>query len=178
MCATILRNLWLRKNSFLLDNKFPGPKQVVSSALLQLTFYREGNNFTPGQQVVSSANPQGCVIKNWAKPQGKILKCNWDAALNLTTAGLGGIVRDSGGEVLVTLCCRSSSRLKPVVAEASALWTAMFICWELGLADIVFEGDCLQVINAVNDHKTSEDELSPILFDVHYMLRQFSQVGM
>lgn len=88
-------------------------------------------------------NALGLTTKKWAKPLGGLLKCNWDVAINPTTIGLGGIVWNSKGEVLATFYSNISVMLKPVVAEATALWKTMLICRELGLSEILFEGECL-----------------------------------
>lgn len=38
--------------------------------------------------------------------------------------------------------------------------------------DILFEGDCLQVIKAMNNRKIIDDELSPIVFNISIMVQQ------
>lgn len=52
LCAIILRKLWLRRNSFLFDNKFDKPKVVVQSALLQLETFQVGSYFIPHANVI------------------------------------------------------------------------------------------------------------------------------
>lgn len=78
------------------------------------------------------------------------MKTNWDVAINTTTniSGLGGLMRYSNREVLVSFCCSINSLTKLKLAEALALRKAMSICWELELPNVLFEGDCLQVIKA------------------------------
>lgn len=58
------------------------------------------------------------AMKGWMKLQGIQVKANWDAALKVeaNTTGLGGLVRDSNGEVLVSFFCCLPSNLKPILA--------------------------------------------------------------
>lgn len=105
-------------------------------------------------------------MKGWLKPQENQVKANWDAALKVeaNTTGMGGLHRDSNGEVLVFFCWCLPSKLKHILAEAAALRKAMIICQELNLANVIFEGDCLQVTNADNRAQVNNVELSPIIF--------------
>lgn len=88
----------------------------------------------------------------WQAPsQGKI-KVNWDATIDKKKGliGFGVIARDSKGRVLVA---RSSSKpvcIEPVMAESWAGLHVVLFCKEIGLFDIVAEGDALQVVKEIN----------------------------
>lgn len=45
----------------------------------------------------------------------------------------------------------------------------MTICWELGFTGVVFEGDCSRVVIAAKTAFPAEDDLCPIIYDVHHM---------
>lgn len=64
--------------------------------------------------------------------------------------GVGGLARDSTGEVLATFSSSYHFALPPDIAKATALRKALQLCHELGLRDVIFQGDCLKVINAIN----------------------------
>lgn len=46
------------------------------------------------------------------------------------------------------------------------------MCWDLNLANTIFEGDCLRVVLSINGIRNSENELNPILHDIRFMLQQ------
>lgn len=95
--------------------------------------------------------------KRWEKPMKHWLKANWDAAVDSTTkqTGLGLVIRDSEGEIQVSACSKLCPNFQPVLAEATALRYAMLISRDLGLHQVIFEGDRRRVANEVNSsHET------------------------
>lgn len=114
--------------------------------------------------------------KGWMKPHGTQVKVNWDVALNnkVNTTGLGGLIRDSRGEVLISFCCCVQHHLQPVLVEVSVLRRTMTICLDLNISNIFFEGDYLQVVKAVNSPQASNTKLNPFIFDIQLLLLQNS----
>lgn len=55
--------------------------------------------------------------------------------------GLGVIIRDESGEIMVSIYTNISYNMKLIIAEGMALRKAMEICAELGFARVIFEGD-------------------------------------
>ena len=78
-----------------------------------------------------------------------VYKINFDGATFIDTysAGLGVVARDLDGMVITPLSERI--RLPPTVAdlEALACRRAILFALELGLQDVVFEGDSEVIIN-------------------------------
>lgn len=99
---------------------------------------------------------------------------NWDAAVNqqANTIGIGGIVRDSDGEVLATFRIPQAPAQKPEVAEALALRKSMQVCLEIGLKQVVFEGNCQTVVRAATSTEENRSEIAAILHDIRFLLRQ------
>lgn len=75
------------------------------------------------------------------------------------------------GEVLAAFCSSWPSVLQPLIAEAMALWKTMTIAKDLGFTNVEFEGDCKLVVVAINSNIPFHDAISPIVFDIHQMLR-------
>lgn len=46
----------------------------------------------------------------------------------------------------------------------------MLLFWDLGLFDILFEGDCLSIVNVVNSPQTLDDVMRPIIYDICCLL--------
>ena len=86
-------------------------------------------------------------LTHWLPPSPSVYKVNFDDATfwDIATVGLGVVVRDSEGLVIAALSERM--RLPPTVAalEALACKRSILFAIELGLQEVVFEGD-LEVI--------------------------------
>lgn len=85
------------------------------------------------------------AVQKWTKPQGNQVKTNCDAAVSsiTNTTRLGGLIKDASSEVLVSFCSSCSYALKPEIVEALALRKAISISWDLGISNVMFEGDYL-----------------------------------
>lgn len=65
------------------------------------------------------------------------------------TSGFWGILRDSNGDILLSMCIPQSIMQRPEVMEALSLWRMMEICDKLKIENVIFKGDCLAVVKAV-----------------------------
>ncbi|KAL5812537.1 hypothetical protein ACOSQ3_027487 [Xanthoceras sorbifolium] len=68
--------------------------------------------------------------------------------------GLGALVRDSSGVVLLTDINSITGLLAPAVAEAKAILFDLSIAFEWGITHLVVESDCASVIKLLNDGMT------------------------
>jgi hypothetical protein len=84
-------------------------------------------------------------------PSGGLLKLNWDAALNasLRTMGMGAVLRDGTGKVIAALAQVVPQVHDSSTTEAVALWRAIQMCNGQSFGRVMFEGDCLTVVNVV-----------------------------
>lgn len=73
---------------------------------------------------------------------------------------------------MVSYCISFTPLMKPELAEAMTLTKVMTKCWELNLSNIIFEGDYHIVVKAANYPKTNEGEMSPIIYDIQFMLHR------
>lgn len=101
------------------------------------------------------------------------MKVNWDGALDMQTQviDMGGIVRDSEGEVIASICSNLSHYTLLVIAEALALRWVMILYEEMGLTQLSFEGDFLIVVKAACGLKVGNKVLGPInVYDIQNLL--------
>lgn len=84
------------------------------------------------------------------------MNANWDVDVGVKsmTIGLGVIITDAAGEVQVSLACTIKANLQPIIAEARALRRAMELCAYLGFSNVIFEGDCQEIVKAPMHNKT------------------------
>jgi ribonuclease HI len=90
------------------------------------------------------------VVK-WRSPPSNMVKLNWDAGLNAKEGrvGLGFVIRDTLGNCLAARSMSLEIQTDAPTAEAFAAIHALIFCKELGHTNIIFEGDALNVIKAI-----------------------------
>ena len=84
---------------------------------------------------------------SWKHVQSQLQCC---CLQELHHAGLGVIIRDWRDEAIGALSMSVPATQSVVELEALACCRAMQFAMELGLQDVVFEGDSLQVIQAIS----------------------------
>jgi hypothetical protein len=91
------------------------------------------------------------VIK-WKSPEVGWFKENWDVALDRTTKcmGIGIIIRDHWEMVNAALSSTVEAYPEPVAAKVMGTLRATEFCRDLGQKDIILEGDCSNVVQALN----------------------------
>ena len=87
----------------------------------------------------------------WSPLPEVCFKENFDASLfnGTNSVGIGVVVRDHLGCVIATLSQQVNSIHSVDIAEALAARQAVVLARELSLFNMIFEGDCLRVIQAL-----------------------------
>ncbi|KAF5481803.1 hypothetical protein F2P56_002425 [Juglans regia] len=127
--------------------------------------YKSAQSFQDGDAATTTARVQ---LKKWQKPDVNEVKANWDAATDMEAKrmGMGIVIRDEEGEVLVFICDVRKHVVDPALAESWALWKALEICNELALSKVIFEGDAASVINRINKDVEDQSSMGHILEDI------------
>ncbi|XP_010241360.1 PREDICTED: uncharacterized protein LOC104585986 [Nelumbo nucifera] len=145
-CFSIIWNIWLARNELIFNQKSWSPEMIINKE----------NSLFLSQSIhnlqISSANTQPTstrVLQNlWVKPSLGSLKLNFDGANSTSESGIGLIIRDGFGEVVV-------ARAIPVEAnsasttEAFALFEGIKLALQLDLNLIIFEGDAKILIDSL-----------------------------
>ena len=86
-----------------------------------------------------------------------MLKIIFDGAIfaEEKSSGLGVIIHDRKGLVIVSMATRVPQQLRPVEIEALAASKALEFASELGIANVVLEGDSQVVMSALKSKNTS-----------------------
>ncbi|KAG7941873.1 hypothetical protein I3843_16G069700 [Carya illinoinensis] len=148
----ILRGLWYRRNQLVFEGKFENPSRVVTNAISSLKCFQ-----TSQADMIQIKVPSPVRRKdtNWKPPDVGVSKLNFDAAIDKVgnRMGLGIVARNHLGELLFSF---STSRLfsgTSDTAEAAGLWKAMDLAVELGIRNVVYEGDAERIIKGVTEEK-------------------------
>ncbi|XP_065634433.1 uncharacterized protein LOC136069632 [Quercus suber] len=124
----------------------------------------------------SSSRPQ--VAQKWRPPAPNIYKINFDTAVSRASnlAGLGVIARDSRGDPIGALTMLVPFRQSVAELEALACLRAVQFALEIGLTQVVVEGDSVIVIEALQNGSGQFASYGNILEDVRSLLSHFQYV--
>ncbi|KAF5477506.1 hypothetical protein F2P56_004140 [Juglans regia] len=170
LVATVMRNMWWRRNAFIFENIFKGPSELFLQAQGTLKGFIEANS--EGDGAIKGGERQEEEVR-WKGPRSGFVKVNWDASLDVEKKmkGVGIIVRDEVGEVMLSLCGSDPGLCNPVVAELQALWRALKLCAELQWNKVIFKGDALGIIQAVNRKECCWEWHGQVVDDIKLILQ-------
>ena len=102
---------------------------------------------------VELSPPRPQVIQRWRPPDPYFYKINFDAAVFQVSnlAGVGVIARDNRGDPIGMLTMPIPFRQSVVELEALACQRAVQFALEIGLNQVVIEGDSVTVIEALKN---------------------------
>ncbi|XP_022841874.1 uncharacterized protein LOC111365549 [Olea europaea var. sylvestris] len=136
---------WFRRNKMVHDQLHLSPQQIIATALAKKPPAESGLtiNVTPGVPLQKY---------RWSAPPTNALKLNTDGALffDSNKAGLGIILHDHDGEIILAASRPENSLLEPEHIEAAALVRGLQLCLNLGISHLLVESDCLFLVNEVN----------------------------
>lgn len=103
---------------------------IMNTAKSQIESFgkaEQGRRTTSTKLIVAAA-------MTWCKPKAGFLKINWDAAIDVVgkRMGIGFIVRDHAGGVMVSMVATKRNVSDPTTAEAIAAWTIVKACTAMG----------------------------------------------
>lgn len=84
--------------------------------------------------------------------------------------GVGIVVRDSDGRVVAAIATVIQFIFDPPPAEAMAAWRAVLLCRKLGFTHMIFEGDSLSIVFALNSESPCWHRYGHVIEDVRIWL--------
>jgi hypothetical protein len=150
--ATTARRLWMRKNPMVHGENFIHPNQIIKEVGIAIDDFQQVN--LPEKKDVQKTQHDGPVM--WQPLPVNIVKINWDAAVDHRNRriGLGCIAQNSEGVFLARRSITKECVVDPSIAEALATVYAVLFGNERGFRQIIFEGDTLQTVQAINENNT------------------------
>ncbi|XP_042974779.1 uncharacterized protein LOC122306417 [Carya illinoinensis] len=167
--ALTATKLWHRRNKFVFESSFISPLQVskfVSSRKSEV----EELNSQPKKQPLPTQAP---VV--WCKPPTDFYKINRDAAIDKVNCmvGIGVAVRYWDGLVTATLRSPKNSFPDPLLGEALAALRAVQLGLEIGLHNVIFEGDSKLVVSGINSCAEDWSTAGLIFLDIKKLLLSY-----
>ncbi|XP_008352644.1 uncharacterized protein LOC126611859 [Malus sylvestris] len=113
------------------------------------------------------------TMHKWQKPVHGWIKCNFDGAWDENRALRRSrvVVRDKNGKFVVVKSVQFSRVCSPMLVEILAICAAMEVGRQLEATCLIFEGDALLVIKALQrDTVANNGPFGHLLHDIHLML--------
>ncbi|XP_048493125.1 uncharacterized protein LOC125493684 [Beta vulgaris subsp. vulgaris] len=113
----------------------------------------------------------GSVITKWEAPGQDLLKLNVDAAFKKEArVGMGAVLRDCVGDVLMAMCDLWKGECEVHVGEAMAVRQGIKVAMEAGFLSFIIETDNTTVYHALKNKKTEASAFGLILKDIYLLL--------
>lgn len=115
-------------------------------------------------------------LKSWSPPQIGWYKVNIDGAVfkYIGHCGIGVVVQNDKGLIMGALCKNFPYPLGALEVEAKAAEVGVIFAWELGLREIILEGDFQVVMQAVSDASLAPISIQQLIVGVKSGLASFS----
>jgi ribonuclease HI len=173
--AVTTREIWRRRNVVLHGGVFSHPSMVTKCTAEALRQFKQVTIQDPNQEEdepVEIGDGVGCI---WQAPPQGTYKANWDIAVSSGNRfmGVGVVIRDGNGLVSATKSTTVSEIFEPAAGEALAARQATEFCRDLGLFDIILEGDSLMVTRALEGKDENWLRFGQIVEDTKLVLRSF-----
>lgn len=172
-CA--LWTIWKQRSSAIFDKKEPNPIATilqVNSLILDLVKINEDRILPRVPRP-----PKSQYSKFWRPPRPDYVKINTDAGFDVhRQIGSAGIVaRNHKGEIVFGLT-KMFPASSPLIAEALAFREAAAVAVSFGIARVVIESDCLEVVRACRKEIVKREILN-IVSDIHQFAQDLQLCG-
>ncbi|KAL0009143.1 hypothetical protein SO802_010645 [Lithocarpus litseifolius] len=153
-------NLWNRRNKMRVEEVVWPLNKIAGVARRHLQEF---------QLVRRCPSKKVCAQRpRWKPPDSGFVKANFDGAIfeDLSAAGIGVAVRNEHGEVVATLAEKIPIPNSIFTLETLAARRAVLFVQELGLRNVVFEGDSESSIQAISNRLLSHSSCGHIIHDI------------
>ncbi|KAK7850299.1 hypothetical protein CFP56_001159 [Quercus suber] len=137
--------IWKDRNDIRHRGRLWSGQAVTRSLLCSLEEFQLAN-----ERLMANAK-RNHVVK-WALPQAGCYKVNVDRVVfsKKKQSGVGVVVKDGAIQVIATLSKKQYSSLGPLEIEAKAMEIGVTFAMKVGVGDVTFEGDSLEICNAIH----------------------------
>ncbi|KAK8715938.1 hypothetical protein V6N13_043262 [Hibiscus sabdariffa] len=160
LLLVIFWSIWFSRNKLVHEGYRNSVYEVVSFA----------NAFIHEQDSISVLNGTTgpLVLSRWEAPPHPAIKVNFDSAFNQQNSSVisGAIRRSSEGLVMAACVIPHSNVPDAFVAEAVVCQQAVQFVKDMGLLNVIIEGDSLTVIKKLNYDSHDRSIIAPIIADI------------
>lgn len=154
-------NIWLGRNRWVFDCKKIEFMEVVARAVNGALEYGMTQGGNRGLRRRSEEEIR------WKPPEQDMLKLNTDAAVfKHIGIGLGGVIRDSAGEVQLATCRGLMGYDSAELAEALSVRHGLSEAVEAGFLNLIIETDCAKVFKYLNEGRCEATSFGRVITDI------------
>lgn len=157
MTMMLLWQIWNERNSWVFDKKRNDPRIACDRALRYLGEHEAATVRNECSNVCASA---GC--STWQPPDEGWWKLNIDAAVQSDRVGVGMVVRDNTGDMVMGAGCKLELNCAAKLAEARAALFGLQYAFDAGYRKVVLESDCSSLIDLLKG-KASEASITQMI---------------
>ena len=163
--------IWNRRNNLRLGKPATPLNELVTQAQDRLREFQLYN--------FATITPVGRPPTRWQAPSSNTYKVNFDGTLFTAenSAGLGVVIRNSEGQVMLSLSEKTSLPFTAIEVEALATRRALKLALEIGFQQITLEGDSQILILALVNNTHSLSSFGHILKDIQFLASCFSKIN-
>ena len=163
--------IWNRRNNLRLGKPAAPLSELIPQAQDRLRKFKLYN--------FSTIIPMGRPPTSWQAPNSNTYKVNFDGALFAAenSAGLGVVIRNSEGQVMLSLSEKTTLPFTAIKVEALAARRALKLALETRFQQITLEGDSQTLISALVNNTHSLSSFGHIMKDIQYLASCFSKIN-
>ncbi|XP_030969947.1 uncharacterized protein LOC115990240 [Quercus lobata] len=123
-------------------------------------------------------NQETVMNLSWQPPEGMMYKLNFDAAVltDTSASGVGVIIRNDRGQVMVALSSKGLAVTNSKEAEVLACRQAMEFVLDAGFSDLIMEGDDSNVIRSIVSAQIDWSHLGNLYDDIRCLAGRLRHV--
>ncbi|XP_021839401.2 uncharacterized protein [Spinacia oleracea] len=168
--ATLVWACWCYRNKAVFEEGEIEPVQVATGFARLVNVIKQYNErvapHTNGSVVASACS--------WSPPPQGTVKINIDAHLYSTGVGVGVVIRDYRGVVLVAAVKRTDAAWSPNVAEASIALYGVALAKRLGYEKVMLECDAINIVRTIDKNEEGAPPIFLFFNDIRRVKSQFS----
>ena len=164
--------LWFNRNEIRFGGARKAGKDMVRWATHYLEEYWAANESEGSAPVVLERSV------SWLLPWTNWFKINVDGAMfaSLKAVGLGVIIRDDRGRVEAAMSRKVMAPLGALEAEAKAFEAGLLLARDIGIQDVILEGDSLVIYNALCEVSLPPSSIASIMVGMLDLCKTFMRI--
>ncbi|KAF5470900.1 hypothetical protein F2P56_011387 [Juglans regia] len=162
--SLIAWGMWYRRNQMLHEDVVLTAMQAVENALITYKSHLQVHE------------PHGeRKVCRWMPPDQGTLKLNVDGTVfaNQRSAGMGVVLMDEKGGVILSPCKKENEINDPIEIEMLAILRGLHICIPLGITQFVIESDSLLMVNEVQNEGASRSLHGNLVLQIKQLMQRF-----
>ena len=131
-----------------------------------------------GVSTVQRSPVPSSPVQKWCPPPSAMVKLNFDAGFDSDggTGATGAILRDHTGFFVAASCSNIPFVQDAATAEARGLRDGLLLANEMGCNKICVEGDCMEVIEIMQNRGNSLGPAAAIYEECSFLARNFISI--